>query len=689
MSLSSQRHARVASVAYFLGGVVPLLALAVLVVRLAPRAGAAELYTSESLIALVASIGFLCFASFLLLRQSALGSQRAQDWTGRQLESLRVASGSLAAAQHPSDVFGTATWAALELTGADASFVFVRAGPREPLKLAEAAGPRAAELASVVEESLRELIELAVGQGRPAVRAPDEQNGAAAALPLAGMADSSGALVVVHEQTRRGFDSTQLGCLTALADQASLALPGATAANAELDRQIHRRAQAEERAHHLANYDSVTGLANRQLFRERLELAIERARRDESMVATLFLDLNGFKEVNESLGHGVGDQLLRRVGERLAGCTRSIDSVAHAASQEPHDVSRLGGDEFTVLLVGITSVHDAASVARRMLEVLEEPFNLDGQEVFSGANVGIALFPSDASDADGLLRKAELAMHRAKQEGRGSYQCFAESMNTEVERRIRLANDLRRALERDEFVLFYQPQLDAATLRVVGVEALIRWRHPQLGMVSPGEFIDIAEQSGLIVRIGEWTLETTCRQAREWGDAGLPPVRVAVNISAQQLRNEGLVECVARSLRESRIEPRMLELEITENATLADEGEALRVLRALKQMGIGIALDDFGTGYSPLTYVKQLPVDAVKIDCSFVAEIGHDSAAEAIPKAIIGMAHGLNLRVVAEGVETETQQAFLQDHDCDELQGYLLGRPVPPEELAQRLASDE
>jgi predicted signal transduction protein with EAL and GGDEF domain len=461
-------------------------------------------------------------------------------------------------------------------------------------------------------------------------------------------------------------------------------------ANAELKRQILQRHRAEERTRYLAYYDELTSLPNRELFKQQLELAMADAERSDHMIAVMILDLDSFKWVNDSYGHPLGDALLKQVADRLRACVRGADSVFRnsgdqEARAEESVVSRLGGDEFTVLLVKLRNDREAAIVASRMLQAFKEPFSLEDHEVYISASIGIALYPRDVADVNELLRNADLAMYSAKDHGKNNYQFFSESMNEEIVRRTTLTNELRRACERSEFILHYQPIVQAGSREIVGLEALIRWQHPARGLVMPGEFIEIAEESGLIGPISEWVLSTACQQIVEWRDQGLPGVRLAVNLSGVQLRHRGLCDYVEVTLAQTGMDPRDLELEITESAMMEDEEQAARSLVELKQLGLDVALDDFGTGYSSLSYVQRYPVDSLKIDRSFVKEVSVDPEAQAITTAIVAMAHGLGLTVVAEGVETAEQEKFLVELGCDRLQGFRFARPQAAREVAELL----
>jgi diguanylate cyclase (GGDEF)-like protein len=440
----------------------------------------------------------------------------------------------------------------------------------------------------------------------------------------------------------------------------------------------------------LAHRDSLTGLPNRQLYRDRLAQALLYARRHDRLVATCFLDLDGFKRINDSLGHTIGDRLLCEVAERLVGSMRLSDSIARADSDESRAMSsRLGGDEFTFLLTGISRAQDAGRVAKRVLEALRRPFVLDGHEVFATASLGIAVFPFDGEDAETLLRNADTAMYWAKDRGRNNFQFYAKSMNAAAKRKLDLEKRLRRALERQEFSLVYQPVRETGSGRLTGAEALLRWQDPEIGAVSPDEFIPIAEETGLIIQIGAWVLRTACAQHRAWQAAGFRPVRLAVNLSGHQLRQPTFSGTVARNLQETGLSPAHLELEITESAIMQDDDVTITSLRKLDEMGIGLALDDFGTGYSSLSLLRHFPIGRVKIDRSFVREISTNSDDAALTAAIIAMAHSLHLRVVAEGVETPEQAFFLGERGCDELQGFLFSPGIPADEFVRFLEQEK
>jgi diguanylate cyclase (GGDEF)-like protein len=425
------------------------------------------------------------------------------------------------------------------------------------------------------------------------------------------------------------------------------------------------RLHAEEVIQHQAHFDLLTDLPNRMMFQDRLTLALAHANRHRKMLAVLFVDLDRFKTIVDTLGHAMGDRLLRAVAERLSSCLEEGDTLA-----------RLGGDEFVVLLPEISRADKAVKLAHKILEVLKPSFSFSGHELHITTSIGISLYPYDGEDADTLLKNADTALYRAKEQGRNNYQLYTPAMNARAFERLALENSLRKALERKEFMVHYQPQVDLRTRAIVGTEALLRWQHPDLGVVYPSEFIPIAEETGLIVPLGEWVLRTACAQAKAWQKAGLPPVSVAVNLSARQFQQHDLVDTVSRTLKETGLDPRWLEIEITESIAMQNADYTIVILRDLKDMGMQIAMDDFGTGYSSLSYLKKFPIDSLKIDQSFVRDIPTDANDAAIANAIIVLAHSLKLKVIAEGVETPEQEAFLREHQCDRFQGFLFSNPV-------------
>ena len=446
---------------------------------------------------------------------------------------------------------------------------------------------------------------------------------------------------------------------------------------------ITRRKDTEEQIRRLAYFDTLTGLPNRLLFTEQLHKALADAKREGQQVAIMFVDLDHFKRVNDTLGHGAGDELLRVVSARLAHSVRPLDVIGRDASQrEGNSIARLGGDEFIIMLSELHGATDAAAVARRLVAALTEPVVIQCTELYISASVGIAMYPYDGVDIDTLLMNADTAMYRAKEAGRGGFQFYDRSMNARALERLVMEAMLRRALERNEFVLHYQPRISLETGCIVGAEALIRWQHPERGLVSPREFITLAEETSLVIPIGDWALAEVCRQSAAWQAQGVTPVPVAVNLASTHLRERNLPDLVTRVLQYNNLAPRLLEIEVTESILMADPELSVETARRLKEIGVHLSIDDFGTGYSSLSYLKKLPISALKIDQSFVRDLATDPDDAAIISAIIAMAHSLKLKVVAEGVETEAQRAFLKEHGCDEFQGYLISRPVEAKEFA-------
>lgn len=434
------------------------------------------------------------------------------------------------------------------------------------------------------------------------------------------------------------------------------------------------------RMSYLAQHDDLTDLPNRILLNDRLTQAMALARRHRRKLAVLFLDGDRFKHINDTLGHAIGDRLLQSVAQRLLACVRSSDTV-----------SRQGGDEFVILLSEVTHARDAAVSADKILQALSTPHRIDQHDVHLTVSIGIVTYPDDGTDAETLLKNADFAMYDAKNNGRNNYQFFKPDMNVRAMERQSLESGLRDAIERQEFVLHYQPRMNLETGAIIGVEALIRWRHPERGLVPPVQFIPIAEENGLIVPIGRWVLREACHQARAWQDAGLRPMRIAVNVSAVELRAKDFVAGVRDTLTESGLDPRYLELELTETFLMQDSKDSkstAAVLQALKGMGVQLALDDFGTGYSSLSYLKRFPIDTLKIDQSFVRDLTTDADDASIVTAVISMGKSLHMGVVAEGVETREQLAFLQEQSCPEGQGYYFSRPVAAEEFTLLLAAE-
>ncbi len=427
--------------------------------------------------------------------------------------------------------------------------------------------------------------------------------------------------------------------------------------------------QAQQRLTHLAHFDSLTGLPNRLLFRERLKGALAQVERQGGRLAVMFIDLDRFKVINDTLGHLAGDALLQQVAGRISTCLRASDTVG-----------RLGGDEFAVLIPDFEGEYDVSVVARRLVEALGLPVTLEGQELFVSASIGVTLYPDDCDDLEKLIRNADTAMYRAKELGRNNFQFFTAAMNARVKEQLQMETDLRRAVQRQEFILHYQPKVSCSHGGITGFEALLRWQHPVRGLVSPLEFIPLLEETGLIVPVGSWVLQQACAQAARWHEEGHQALTVAVNLSARQLQSPDLVEEVRQVLAETGLPAAALELELTESLLMSHVEDNIAVLNRLKAMGVKLSVDDFGTGYSSLAYLKRLPLDAVKVDRAFVQDIIADPGDASITRAVITMAHNLRLKVVAEGVETEGQIALLVANRCDEMQGYYFSRPVPAAE---------
>jgi diguanylate cyclase (GGDEF)-like protein len=426
---------------------------------------------------------------------------------------------------------------------------------------------------------------------------------------------------------------------------------------------------------HQANYDALTGLPNRNLLHDRLRQAVY-SQRNPRHIAVVFMDLDHFKFVNDSLGHSIGDKLLKAMGERLRAVLREGDTVG-----------RVGGDEFVLILNDQSNEEVIFRAMQRIAAKVSEPITIEGKELYVTCSAGISLYPQNGPDVDTLLKHADAAMYRAKEHGRNNFQFYTSEMNERVNERLSLENALRRALERREFLLHYQQKIDLRSGAIIGAEALVRWSHPEWALVRPARFIPLAEETGLIVPLGEWVLREACRQARAWLDQGLRPGVVSVNLSARQFRQEGLVHTVSRILEETRLDPSQLEMELTESMVMHNVEAAIATLQGLKSLGVALSMDDFGTGYSSLSYLKQLPVDTLKIDRSFVRDIGagEDPDEGVIAQAIISLGHSLRLKVIAEGVETDAQVRFLKRHGCDEVQGFLYGEPVAPDAYAQLL----
>jgi diguanylate cyclase (GGDEF)-like protein len=437
-----------------------------------------------------------------------------------------------------------------------------------------------------------------------------------------------------------------------------------------LARDVTERKASEQRITNLAHYDSLTGLPNRALLADRMKVAIKRAARQSTRLAVLFVDLDRFKPINDSLGHDVGDKLLKVVAERMQDSVRSVDTV-----------SRVGGDEFVVLLSEIETSEDAARVAEKLINTLSQRYEIEEHELLLTASIGICIYPDNGIESGILLRNADASMYSAKEAGRNRYQFYSEDMTARAIERLSLERDLRNAAERGELFLVYQPQIELATGRIIGAEVLMRWRQPQQGLISPLRFIPVAEDSGLILTMGEWALSESCRQARAWQDRRLLDMCISVNVSAVQFRQTDFVHVVERALKDSGLSPEKLELELTESVVMQGAEPALEKLRQLDALGVKVAIDDFGTGYSSLSYLRQFTVDRLKIDRSFVRDLPGNNDAEAIAAAIVAMGLSLGLRIIAEGVETEAQAEFLQRISCKEGQGYLYAWPMAIDEF--------
>jgi diguanylate cyclase (GGDEF)-like protein len=432
---------------------------------------------------------------------------------------------------------------------------------------------------------------------------------------------------------------------------------------------ITERKATEAQLEFMAYHDALTKLPNRSLLRDRFDQAIATAMRDNTLVALLFLDLDQFKAVNDSLGHEVGDQLLLGAADRINRCVRETDTVC-----------RLGGDEFVILLTNLQNAGGASQVAQKVLDGCSSPIAIGKHLLNTSFSIGISMYPDDGNDFDTVMKLADTAMYYAKDAGRNTYRFYTEQMNVNAMERMTWLNNMHRAIERNEFVLHYQPQFDLSTGHLIGLEALIRWNSPKQGLVPPAKFIQVAEDSGLIVPIGTWVLQEACRQNRAWQDAGYPPVVVSVNLSALQFRRGNIVDSVEHILKETGLDPQWLELELTESILVHDIEQVLEIVRNLKKIGIGLAIDDFGTGYSSLTYLKRFSVDKLKIDQSFIRNLTVDFEDAAIVRSIIQLGKGLGLKTIAEGVETTAQTEYLRQEGCDEVQGYLFGHPLPADE---------
>jgi diguanylate cyclase (GGDEF)-like protein len=450
---------------------------------------------------------------------------------------------------------------------------------------------------------------------------------------------------------------------------------------------ITEHKKAEEKIRTLAYYDPLTSLPNRELFKEHTSHAIRTAKRNGTYLALIYLDLDQFKRINDTLGHSAGDELLKKVAKTLYKSIRSFDivGIAHKKESDRHSISRLGGDEFSILITDLTEVQNSAKVADRVIKNLSRPILIEGHEFTVSCNMGIALYPMDGKDVESLLKNADAAMYNAKERGRNNYQFYTTEMNSHILARVSMEANLKNALKKNEFSVYYQPQVEATTGRFIGLEALIRWQHPEKGLIQPNDFIPLSEETGLIIPIGEFVLKTACRQAAAFIDSGLPRLRMAVNISGKQFKEKNLVDTLLQILYETDLASQYLEVELTESSLINDVDKTIKMLKKIKNTGVKVAIDDFGTGYSSMNYLKQFPLDTLKIDYTFVKDIETNPDDVAITKAIIAMAKSLGLSTIAEGVETEKQYEILCDMGCDEIQGFLFGKPLPAEEIVSLL----
>ena len=438
----------------------------------------------------------------------------------------------------------------------------------------------------------------------------------------------------------------------------------------ELQQEILERQLAEEKVNRMAYYDSLTNLPNPTLFRDRFTHELGRSSGNKKLSAVMFLALDRFKNISDTLGHSVGDEILKDFAERLVKCTRKTDTAAY-----------FGGNEFALLANEVDGVEDCAKIVNKIKNVLIPPFNYGGQELHLTASFGISLPPNDGDDCQTLLKNASIALYRARKNGGDNYQFYTSHMHERALKRLSLENSMRRGLEREEFFLQFQPQICASTGKVKGTEALVRWQHPEWGMVSPLDFISIAEETGLIMPLGEWILETACRQNAEWQRSGFPELRIAVNLSLRQFQQKDLIDIISRVLTDSKLEPQFLELELTESLLMNDTEQAIETLHSLRNLGIKISIDDFGCGYSSLSYLKKLPIDVLKIDQAFVRDVTTSQNDAAIVRTIITLANNLHLKTIAEGIETEEQSTVISSMGCDEMQGYLFSKPLSPDAL--------
>jgi diguanylate cyclase (GGDEF)-like protein/PAS domain S-box-containing protein len=579
------------------------------------------------------------------------------------------------------EVYGSA----MELDGAPSTIgiildITARKRVERAMRLQNACGEaliRATGTAALLEQICRIVHEVGghpyvrVSCGEPPLAAQAGASEAAPAsvmaLPLTAGSEAIGALTV-HAATPNAFTADERTIMERLAGNLAY---GIAALQADAARKRY-----EQQLEYSANYDALTGLANRNLLSDRLRLAIANAARSGRMVGVLLQDLDNFKVINDSLGHDAGDALLKVVAERMRSVVRETDTVA-----------RLGGDEFVIVLPDMENCNEAMVVASKLLGELSQPFTVEQQQVYVSASIGVSLFPRDGEQEQTLLKNVDLAMYRAKREGRNTVRFFTEELNAHNRARHKLETALHHALEHAQFDLLYQPKVNFHTGAITGLEALVRWNHPTLGLIAPSEFIPLAEETGLIVELGAWVIRTACRQGRAWQAIAGAPVNMAVNLSARQLDPDQLIELVADALRDSGLAAQHLELELTETAIMPDAVEAIGILSDLKCLGVRLSLDDFGTGYSSLNYLRRFPLDSIKIDRSFIAGVGESGNDRAIVKTIVALASNLNMNVIAEGVETQVQADFLALHGCCEMQGFYFAWPLAAPQVAQLLAN--